>query len=111
MKESRLVDSLVGLWSVVVITQCQCKLQSSVLILPSQLTDLSRNVYFMESMLSSRQPDGFSDIPGQLHMLQHVYRSANYTKPGHYVKCFHDTQQVLSSADPRRWVQSWGGQI
>lgn len=35
-------------------------------------------------------------IPKYLHMLQHVYRSANYTKPGQYVKCFHNTQRVVS---------------
>ena len=34
------------------------------------------------------------DIPPYLHMLQHVYRAANYSKPGFYVKCFHDTAQV-----------------
>ena len=24
------------------------------------------------------------------------YRSANYTKPGHYIKCFHNTEHVLT---------------
>lgn len=34
-------------------------------------------------------------IPRYLHMLQHVYRSRNYTKPGQYVKCFHNTERVV----------------
>ena len=55
-----------------------------------------RNVYFMDEMLEANRGDEapgggfFPDIPQYLHMLQHVYRSANYTKPGQYVKCFHD---------------------
>ena len=28
-------------------------------------------------------------------MMQHVYRSANYTKPGQYVKCFHNPEKAL----------------
>lgn len=35
-------------------------------------------------------------IPHYLHMMQHVYRSKNYTKPGQYVKCFHNTERVVS---------------
>ena len=31
-----------------------------------------------------------------MHMLQHVQRSANYTKPNQYVKCFHDVQKILT---------------
>ena len=54
-----------------------------------------RNVYFMDEMLEQNQPDGFSHIPAYLHMFQHVYRSANYTKPGQYVKCFHNPEKVL----------------
>lgn len=29
-------------------------------------------------------------------MLQHVYRTKNFTKPGQYVKCFHNTEKVLT---------------
>ena len=55
-----------------------------------------RNVYFMDEMLEAHQPNGgFKDIPPYLHMMQHVYRSANYTKPGQYVKCFHNPEKVL----------------
>lgn len=55
-----------------------------------------RNVYFMDEMLTAHRPQGlFKDIPPYLHMMQHVYRSANYTKPGQYVKCFHNTEKVL----------------
>ena len=54
-----------------------------------------RNVYFMDEMLEQHQPDGFRNVPPYLHMLQHVYRSANYTKPGQYVKCFHNPEKAL----------------
>jgi hypothetical protein len=55
-----------------------------------------RNAYFLDEMLDAHQPGGFfRDIPPYLHMMQHVYRSANYTKPGQYVKCFHDPEKVL----------------
>lgn len=58
-----------------------------------------RNVYFMDDMLTGEEmkhevhEDG---IPPYMHMLQHVYRAKNFTKPGAYVKCFHDTQRVVS---------------
>ena len=58
------------------------------------------------------EPNLHKDIPAGLHMMNHVYRcfhksqiisidqrlcrSANYTKPGHYVKCFHNTEHVLT---------------
>lgn len=54
-----------------------------------------RNVYFMDEMTDLHEPQHFSSIPPYLHMLQHVYRSANYTKPGQYVKCFHNPQKAL----------------
>ena len=30
-------------------------------------------------------PSGLKDIPSYMHMARHIYRSANYTKPGQYV--------------------------
>ncbi|XP_063592845.1 uncharacterized protein LOC134769963 [Penaeus indicus] len=54
----------------------------------------ARNVYFLDSM---QERHGFyKDIPRYMHMLQHVYRAKNYTKPGAYAKCFHDTQSVFT---------------
>lgn len=53
-----------------------------------------RNVYFMDTM--RHKHSWFSDIPHYMHMLQHVYRSVNYTKPGQYVKCFHNPERVLT---------------
>ena len=53
-----------------------------------------RNVYFMDEMLKAHG-GYFKDIPRYMHMMQHVYRSANYTKVGQYVKCFHNTEKVL----------------
>ena len=56
-----------------------------------------RNVYFMDEMTDLReQHKHFADIPSYLHMLQHVYRSANYTKKGQYVKSFHNPEKVLT---------------
>jgi len=54
-----------------------------------------RNVYFMDDMLETHEHGHFKDIPPYLHMLQHVYRSQNYTKPGQYVKCFHNPEKAL----------------
>jgi len=54
-----------------------------------------RNVYFMDDMLETNEHGHFKDIPPYLHMLQHVYRSVNYTKPGQYVKCFHNPEKAL----------------
>ena len=59
-----------------------------------------RNVYFLDEMLeahskSSSLSYGLKDIPDYMHMAQHIYRSANYTKPGQYVKCFHNPEKAL----------------
>ena len=48
----------------------------------------------MDKMLDLHEPDHLPDIPPYLHMTQHVYSSANYTKPGQYVKCFHNPEKV-----------------
>ncbi|XP_068224432.1 uncharacterized protein [Palaemon carinicauda] len=56
---------------------------------------VARNVYFMDDMRQPQEPD-VTDVPGYMHMLQNIYRSGNYTKPGAYVKCFHDTERVLT---------------
>ena len=59
-----------------------------------------RNVYFLDEMLTAHEnsgslPYGFKDIPTYMHMARHIYRSANYTKPGQYVKCFHNPEKAL----------------
>lgn len=60
-----------------------------------------RNVYFLDEMLTAHEkspenlPYGFKDIPNYMHMTRHIYRSANYTKPGQYVKCFHNPEKAL----------------
>ena len=53
-----------------------------------------RNVYFLDDLTEVHGL--FKDIPHYMHMLQHVYRSKNFTKPRHYVKCFHDPERVLT---------------
>ena len=59
-----------------------------------------RNVYFLDEMLeahlkSGQTPAALKDIPSYMHMTRHIYRSANYTKPGQYVKCFHNPEKAL----------------
>ena len=50
-----------------------------------------RNVYFMDEMLETYS----EDIPLSLHMMQHVWRSANYTRSGQYVKSVFNPSLVL----------------
>jgi len=54
----------------------------------------ARNVYFLDDI--SEVHGRFKTIPRYMHMLQHVYRSRNYTKPGHYMKCFYDPEEALT---------------
>lgn len=53
-----------------------------------------RNVYFLDDLLHSH--GYFKDIPKYMHMLQHVYRSKNFTKPNQYIKCFHNPERVVT---------------
>ncbi|KAG4078302.1 hypothetical protein HA402_013012 [Bradysia odoriphaga] len=53
-----------------------------------------RNVYFLD--VHQQEHGWYKDIPKYLHMLQHVHRAQNYTKPKQYVKCFHNTEEVLT---------------
>ncbi|XP_063880618.1 uncharacterized protein LOC135111326 [Scylla paramamosain] len=54
----------------------------------------ARNVYFLDSM---QDKHGLAmDIPRFMHMLQHLYRAANYTPPERFIKAFHDPQLVLT---------------
>lgn len=55
-----------------------------------------RNVYFFDSITSNPGHSHFKDIPQYMHMFQHVYRAKNHTKPGAYIKCFHNPERVLS---------------
>ncbi|XP_064080894.1 uncharacterized protein LOC135197749 [Macrobrachium nipponense] len=56
---------------------------------------VAQNIYFMDSMHKPEEPD-VTDVPSYMHMLKNVYRSGNYTLPGAYVKCFHDTERILT---------------
>ncbi|KAK9497191.1 hypothetical protein O3M35_004556 [Rhynocoris fuscipes] len=53
-----------------------------------------RNVYFLDDL--SHKHGWFENIPRYHHMLQHVYRSKNFTKPNQYVKCFHNPERVVT---------------
>nr|XP_015836268.1 PREDICTED: uncharacterized protein LOC659180 [Tribolium castaneum] len=59
---------------------------------PNRSSYMARNVYFLDNNL--HQHEWFKDVPQHMHMLQHVIRARNYTKPGHFVKGFHDTRKV-----------------
>jgi hypothetical protein len=54
-----------------------------------------RNVYFLDDLFHSEH-GWFKDIPKFMHMLQHVERTYNFTKPRQYVKCFHNPERVLA---------------
>ena len=51
-----------------------------------------RNVYFWDDDAHAHRWE--PSMPRHMHMLQHVYRSANYTKPNQYVKCFHNVERI-----------------
>ncbi|XP_064080897.1 uncharacterized protein LOC135197752 isoform X1 [Macrobrachium nipponense] len=53
-----------------------------------------RHVYFLDDMGHGNET--VPNVPRYMHMLQHVYRSPNYNKKTHYIKCFHDTERVLT---------------
>ncbi|XP_062713350.1 uncharacterized protein LOC134290268 [Aedes albopictus] len=53
-----------------------------------------RNVYFFDQ--DQHEHDWNKDVPKYMHMLQHVQRAKNYTKPNQYVKCFHNPERVLT---------------
>lgn len=48
-----------------------------------------RNVYFFD------EPKEESVIPDYMHMLNHVHRTVNHTKPGFFIKSFFDTERIL----------------
>ncbi|XP_049879346.1 uncharacterized protein LOC126376176 [Pectinophora gossypiella] len=61
---------------------------------PSRSSYHASNLYFLDSL---RHEHGWEDaVPRYMHMLQHVYRTRNFTKPGQYVKAFHETDRVLA---------------
>ncbi|XP_050069299.1 uncharacterized protein LOC126557535 [Anopheles maculipalpis] len=54
-----------------------------------------RNVYFFDRG-EQHEHEWAKDTPRYMHMLQHVTRAKNYTKPNQYVKCFHNPERVLT---------------
>ena len=72
------------------------------------------NIYFLDNMTDNNpQPNLHKEVPSSLHIMNHVYRyykfsnarpshqkqtqrSSNYTPPGHYIKCFHNTHRVTA---------------
>ncbi|CAH2052505.1 unnamed protein product, partial [Iphiclides podalirius] len=61
---------------------------------PARSSYHASNLYFLDSL---RHEHGWEEgVPRYMHMLQHVYRTRNFTKPGQYVKAFHETDRVLA---------------
>ncbi|CAH2986506.1 unnamed protein product [Chilo suppressalis] len=61
---------------------------------PARSSYHASNLYFLDSLAHDH---GWEEsVPRHLHMLQHVYRTRNFTKPGQYVKAFHETERVLA---------------
>lgn len=54
----------------------------------------ARNAYFLDPFVSNETPP--HEIPEYMHILRHVYRTQNFTKPKYFVKSFHSTQRVLT---------------
>ncbi|XP_063833266.1 uncharacterized protein LOC135082401, partial [Ostrinia nubilalis] len=61
---------------------------------PARSSYHASNLYFLDSL---RHEHGWEDgVPRYMHMMQHVFRTRNFTKPGQYVKAFHETERVLA---------------
>ncbi|KAJ2940151.1 hypothetical protein O0L34_g11716 [Tuta absoluta] len=52
------------------------------------------NLYYLDSL--QHEHNWEEGVPRYMHMLQHVYHTRNFTKPGQYVKAFHETDRVLA---------------
>lgn len=53
-----------------------------------------RNVYFFDE--TQHDHEWIPGMPKYMHMLQHINRAANFTKPNQYIKCFHNPERVLT---------------
>lgn len=79
----------------------------------ADLPDKGHNCYsFRNCYVFDDQPKECAvreDVPGFLHMLTHLHRTENYTSPGAYVKCFHDTETVhtLHNHYPISCLNGW----
>lgn len=61
------------------------------------------NLYYLDSL---RHEHGWEDgVPRYLHMLQHVYRTRNFTKPGQYVKVSRSSPLLLMTASIQWFVE------
>ncbi|XP_042856366.1 uncharacterized protein LOC122242976 [Penaeus japonicus] len=49
----------------------------------------ARHTFYMDHMLPAQE--WLKGIPSHMHILQHVLRSANYSRINQSIKCFHDT--------------------
>jgi len=56
-----------------------------------------RHVYFLDKMFDMQRKQGyFPDIPSNMHMMQHVYRSNKYNPELFFTKAFHNPERGLA---------------
>ena len=55
-----------------------------------------RHVYFLDKMLEKQDRGSFPDIPPNMHMMQHVYRSSRYNPELYFTKAFHNPKLGLT---------------
>lgn len=53
-----------------------------------------RNIYYLD--VFENETKETTDVPEFAYMLRHVHRTKNYTKINYYIKCFHNTEKVLT---------------
>ncbi|KAG7303169.1 hypothetical protein JYU34_011629 [Plutella xylostella] len=63
---------------------------------PPRSAYYASNLYYLDSLQQEQGGGPEPGVPAHLHMLSHVWRTRNFTRPGQYVKAFHDTQRVLT---------------
>ncbi|CAM1329109.1 Uncharacterised protein g9923 [Pycnogonum litorale] len=58
----------------------------------------ARNLYFLDSFGTYETEERIASgvVPSDMHMLQHIYRSVNHSRPKRHVKCFHLTDRIIS---------------
>ncbi|GBP71888.1 hypothetical protein EVAR_56045_1 [Eumeta japonica] len=62
--------------------------------LPPRSSYHAANLYYLDSL--RHEHEWVPGVPRYMHMLQHVWRTRNFTRPGQYVKAFHETGRVLA---------------
>lgn len=53
-----------------------------------------QNAYYLD--IFENETRDSDDLPEYTYMLRHVHRTQNHTPKGHYIKCFHNTESILT---------------